>query len=311
MIVCIGTTPVYQRTMVLARLTVDAVNRTADVHDYPSGKAINAARVLKELGEEEIVVGFAGGSRGRLMLEELQQSGIRHDFVSIEQNTRQCITLIDCYNGTATEIVEEAQPVDAAAWQQLETKLRHLADEASAGDVWLFSGTLPPGTPDDAYARLVPMLLAKGIRVIADVQGEPLLQMLQQKGIIAKLNRDEFGSSMQVPVKSDASLREAVKLAVRTENAIVITLGKDGALAGDKNGLWRISSPKISAVSAVGSGDSFAAGLAAGLRRGLTLHEACALASACGAANAETPYAGHLQREEAERLLGEVTIKPA
>lgn len=310
MIVCVGTTPAYQSTMVLEQLVIDGVNRSANVHDYAAGKSVNAARVLRELGEAPLAVGFAGGTRGEILLGHLDRSGIRHDFVRVEPNTRLSITVIDARRGTATELVEESKDVGTEAWKVLETKLRSLAESAKSGDIWVFSGTLPPGSPVDAYARLVPLLRSKGLRIIADLQGEPLVQMLLQKGIIAKLNREEFAVTMQVPIDSDWSLREAVRLAVRSENGIVVTLGKDGALAGDETGLWRISSPKINAVSAVGSGDSFAAGLAAGLKRGMALRDACTLASACGAANAMTPYAGHLQREEVERLLSEVTIKP-
>jgi tagatose 6-phosphate kinase len=309
MIVCVGTTPVYQRTMVLERLTLDDVNRTADVHDYASGKSVNAARVLHELGEEQIALGFAGGSRGKILLEDMQQSRIRHDFVMAGPNTRQCITLIDRSNGTATELVEESRAVGPAAWQELETKMRQLANEAASGDVWLFAGTLPPASPEDGYARMVPSLLTRGVRIIADLQKAPLLAMLQHRGIIAKLNRDELGWTLGCKVDSEAALRAAVQEATKSGNAIVITLGKDGALAADGSGVWQESSPSVSTISAVGSGDSFAAGLAAGLRRGMTLHDACALASACGAANAMTAYAGHLRREDVERLVGEVTIR--
>jgi len=310
MIVCVGTTPVYQRTMTLERLIIDDVNRTADVHDYASGKAVNAARVLHELGEDQTAVGFAGGSRGRILLEDMERSGIRHDFVLVQPNTRQCITIIDRSNGTATELVEESKAVGPVAWQELEDKLQKLAAGTASGDVWLFAGTLPPASPDDAYARLAPSLLDRGVRIIADLQRAPLLAMLQHRGIIAKLNRDELGWTFGCNVDSDAALHAAVEQAIKGGNAMVVTLGRNGALARDGGRVWRVSSPKVKAVSAVGSGDSFAAGLAAGLRRGVTLQAACALAAACGAANAMTAYAGHLHRGDVERLMGDVIITP-
>jgi tagatose 6-phosphate kinase len=71
---------------------------------------------------------------------------------------------------------------------------------------------------------------------------------------------------------------------------------------------WRIHSPKIEVVSPIGSGDSFAAGLAAGLMRGEPLYEAARLGAACGAANAATPVAGFVRAEDVERLTQEIRI---
>ena len=60
MILCIGTTPTVQRTMVFDRLTVDEVNRATEVTEYSSGKAINVARVLTQIGEaERISISYA------------------------------------------------------------------------------------------------------------------------------------------------------------------------------------------------------------------------------------------------------------
>src|SRR5690348_14565331 len=108
MILCLGTTPVYQRTMVFERVTPDAVNRAREVWDYASGKAVNAARVVHTLGRDVVVTGFAGGARGKALVEDLESSGVVHDFVWTPAETRQCITVIDRSNGTATELVEES-----------------------------------------------------------------------------------------------------------------------------------------------------------------------------------------------------------
>lgn len=80
-------------------------------------------------------------------------------------------------------------------------------------------------------------------------------------------------------------------------------------MAGDGQAVWRVRSPGIEAVSAVGSGDAFAAGLAIGLRRGDPLPDACRLAAACGAANALTPLAGHLRTEDVTQLSADVIVE--
>src|SRR5258708_3397627 len=75
MILCLGTTPVYQRTMVFDRVTPDAVNRAREVHDYASGKSVNVARVVHTLGEPLLATGFVGGGRGEALLRDLDASG--------------------------------------------------------------------------------------------------------------------------------------------------------------------------------------------------------------------------------------------
>jgi fructose-1-phosphate kinase PfkB-like protein len=87
-----------------------------------------------------------------------------------------------------------------------------------------------------------------------------------------------------------------------------VTVGKDGAVVSDGRSFTTLRSPKITPVSAIGSGDSFAAGLAAGIVRGNSVPDAVKLAVACGAANALTEMAGHLSLADVERLLKQVTI---
>ena len=50
MILCLGTTPTMQRTMLFPRVRIDEVNRAAEVREYASGKSVNVAKVLKTLG---------------------------------------------------------------------------------------------------------------------------------------------------------------------------------------------------------------------------------------------------------------------
>jgi tagatose 6-phosphate kinase len=307
MIVCIGTTPCYQRSMTFQQLTVDAVNRTALVHDYASGKSINAARVLHELGETHVAIGFAGGTRGNELLGDLKRVGIRHDFVTVEPHTRQCITVIDDANATATELVEESQRIGEISWSKLHEKLQQHAEQASGGDIWLFSGSMPPDSPADACTSLVPMLQSRGVTVIADLSGAHLRQMLAIGNVIAKVNQHELESTLSSQPESGAKSDE-VEREIARGNRFVITLGKHGAIAADSGGTWSIKTIQLRAVSAVGSGDAFAGGLCSALVRGKSLPDACKLGAACGAANAMTPYAGHLSKSDVERFLREIVV---
>ena len=89
----------------------------------------------------------------------------------------------------------------------------------------------------------------------------------------------------------------------------------DGAIAFEMGKFWRVRTPPIKSVSAVGSGDAFAAGLAAGRHRaGGTAGDpraALALAAACGAANAMTTDSGWVRPLDLGEILPKVTVEEA
>ncbi|HEY2589177.1 MAG TPA: hexose kinase [Tepidisphaeraceae bacterium] len=306
MILCLGTTPVYQRSMTFDRVKPDGVNRAKQVADYASGKSLNVARVLHTLGKDPLATGFVGGSRGRMLCGDLDAAGIRHEFVTVKPETRQCITVIDQSAGIATELVEESAPVDEPAWQELDRKLRWLLPQSN---LWIFSGTLAPGAPQDFYARWLPLARETGATAILDARGEPLTLALQHGNAIYKLNRDEFAGTLGTDLSDDRTLIDAIRTHTPPDGKLIITLGKSGAIGSDATNVWHVHSPTIQAISAVGSGDAFAAGLGAGLSDGIQLQDALKLAAACGAANALTPFAGHLRPEDVQRLQEQARVE--
>ena len=306
MILTLGTTPAVQRSMVFDRLVLDGVNRTHDVQQYASGKSINAARVLKTLGNDVSCTGFVGGDSGEFLLDDLDKSDIAHSFIRVEQSTRLCITLIDRGNSAATELIEESQPVAEHVYDQLLAKLRELLPDASAV---LLCGSLPPDAPQDFYARCVNAAVSTGKLVLLDATGLPLQLALASRPTIIKPNRQELSQTVKVAVESDLELKSAIAaLIAMGPQWAVVTNGSKDTVASDGKSFWRISSPKIEVVSAIGSGDAFAAGLIAGISTGQTIPHACQLAAACGAANAMTSMAGHVNPGDVNRLLKDVSI---
>lgn len=306
MILCVGTTPVFQRSMVFERLRLDDVNRAASVHEYASGKSVNVARVLRALGEDPVATGFAGGPRGEAMRRDLDAARVRHDFVTTRAPTRQCITVIDRENNTATELIEESSPVDEGDWASLYETIDRLLRGA---DGLVLSGSLPPGAPAEFYASCLMRASGRRRPAVLDTRGEPLRAALRHGEFVVKLNRQELASTVGRPLENDDELRAAMGATTPAGGATVVTLGADGAIATDGRDTWRVRVPAVTTRSAVGSGDSFAAGLVSGMVRRLALPEALALAAACGAANAMTDLAGHLFPADVEAIQSRVPIE--
>jgi tagatose 6-phosphate kinase len=292
--------------MIFDRVELDKVNRAAEVIDYASGKSPNVARVLQTLGAEVLEVGFAGGDRGRFLISDLERAGIACDFVLVSSQTRLCTTVIDRAAGTATELVEESTPIEASAWSELHRKLSDLLPLAR---LCVFSGSLPPQAPQDFYARWADRAAQLGIPMILDARGVPLRLALPHKGLIAKLNQEELASTLNRPLETDAAVRAAMQEILPPDGAVIVTMGARGSLATNGPEMWHVLPPKVKAISAVGSGDAFAAGLAIELSRDRSFSQALTTAAACGTANALTPLAGHVIPGDVARLAAKIQVR--
>jgi tagatose 6-phosphate kinase len=308
MILCIGTTPAAQRVMSFARLALDAVNRAATTLDGAAGKSVNVAKVLQAVGEHPVATGFLGGDRGQYIQALLKARGIETEFVTVAARTRQCITVIDESAQTQTELVEESPAASALEYERLMGIIRKHIPGCRAA---VMSGTLAPGGPADFYFQCVQMAREAGALSVVDAQGATLAQALKARPGLVKPNRAELAATVGRELTDEAATRKAmVELFERGAERVVVTAGKDPALAFDGRQFWRVTAPRITAVNPIGSGDAFTAGLVWRLLRGNSLGEACRWATATGTANALTLMAGEVERADVERLVKEVRVEP-
>jgi tagatose 6-phosphate kinase len=302
MILCVGTTPTVQRTMVFDRLEVDEVNRAVEVAEYSSGKAVNVARVLTQIGEAALAAGFVGGRRGAFLVEDLAKWNVASESVATDGQTRLCTTLIDRHAGTVTELVEEAPPASAAEWDDLIARIDRLLPTAACA---VFSGTQAAGGPQDFCDRWA----GRGVPIIVDTRGAALRRALVTPGCVVKVNRAELDAALGVSCEAGEADETRLLSGAPPGGLLVITMGKSGAIAGDGATVWRVPAPAVHAVNPIGSGDAFAAGMAAAIARGRPVEDQLRLATACAAANAMTPMAGTVRAADVERLASEVVVQ--
>jgi tagatose 6-phosphate kinase len=308
MIICLGTTPALQRSMTFDRLAIGAVNRAVRSRHYASGKSINAARVIATLGHAVLATGFLGGASGALIHRELERDHIKNDFVDVSPATRTCVTAIDAAARTATELVEEAVHVEAALYDQLLHRLeRHLG----TASVLVLSGSLPSGAPPGFYEACVKLAAAAHVEVVLDAKGPELLAALPRHPRLIKPNRDELGKTLDLKLKDDPSTLAAMRQLIASgARQVIVTDGPRPVLCADAKSAWRLTPPKIQPVSAIGSGDALAAGVAIAIDQGMDLVAATTLGIACAAANALTPDAGHLDPADVKRLQAQIATEP-
>ena len=134
MILCVGTTPAVQRTMVFGHFHLDEVNRAKRVRRQrggqgdqrgPGGGPAGAQGALHRLHRR----GRPGGSSSmNWIAREWPIALSKCPFA-----TRICTTILDEQTGHTTELVEESQPVDPARWSDLEDLI---AGELPAARLW-------------------------------------------------------------------------------------------------------------------------------------------------------------------------------
>jgi tagatose 6-phosphate kinase len=254
-----------------------------------------------------VATGFLGEDRGEYLRALLEARGLELDFVKVAPRTRQCITLLDTSASTHTELVEESQPVAAADFEELMRVIRRRVKGCRAV---VMSGTITPGGPVDLYFHVTQIARDAGALSVVDAQGDALLEALRARPGLVKPNRPELAATLGRELKDEAVVRSAMReLCERGAQRVVVTAGKEPALAFDGQSWWRVHPPRIDATNPIGSGDAFAAGLVWRLLRGENLGQACRWASAVGAANALTVMAGEVRCNDVERLVGEVKVE--
>lgn len=295
-IVIAGLSPAVQRTWTVPGFAEGRVNRIRDVEVHPSGKPVNTARAARALGAAVTVCCPVGGLPGALWRDMLDAGGgIAVRAVAVAAPTRICATLIDAPTGRVTELVEEA---GALSPEELDRWIRETADAAAHADILVLAGNLPPGTPANAYARVVDACRRNGLVTVADTSGPAAAAVVTAGVDILKMNRDEWAATEPLPGARPQRL--------------VITDGPGEIEVREAGRAARLRPPRVDAVNTTGCGDAFTAGMALAWRSSGDLAEAATYGAACGSAAALTRVPGGFDPADAKRLRDRVSpVAPA
>lgn len=277
------------RTLALDRLDRGGVSRARSVAAVVGGKGVNAARVALALGGDPLLVGFAGGAMGEVLIRGLEVEGIRSNLVQVGGETRVTITFLEA-DGTVTLVNEPGPDVTTA-------ECGRLVDAAVAAvrpdEPVLVTGSLPPNARPTLYAELVAAL--SGHDVVVDAGGLVLEAALAEQPFLVKPNREEAAAWGGQPA--------GALVAAGARNALVTDGPRDAVFAADGE-LVRLRPPRVEAVNPVGSGDALAGALLTALEQGEPLRDALRLGIAAAADNARHRTAGRIDPDHVRALAG-------
>lgn len=299
-LLCITPNPALDRTLTVPAFALGGVSRTADVLLAAGGKGLNVARAARTLGVDVLCLGILAGHTGRLIADLAGDEGLTSAWTWGEGETRTATIIVS--NGGATVINEQGQPVQPETWDRFTADVLAHAESA---DVVCVSGSYPPAISAAEIARWFGTLANTGKPIWIDSSGTALGAALHTHGINVKVNGDEIGAALQCSVTDAASAADAAAQARQhTGKAVVVTMGKYGAVMVTDSGCYSAQPPDIPIMSDVGSGDSFLAALAIdgataeGLRRAI----------AAGTANALSVGGGQFSLHDFERVLAGTTV---
>ncbi len=307
-ILALGLTPALQRTLLFDRFRVGEVNRALETHRSAAGKAVNVGLALAALGERSLVMGFNGGTVGRLVEADMRRRGVEPAFTRLARATRTCTTILEGAGGGETELVEEAPAMTQRQLRRLAREVRKLLPGCRALSI---SGTLPPSLDGVGfYGEIADMAAARGLPWAIDSQREPLLAALSRRPLVAKLNAHELAATCGADCRTPARLRRgAARLIAAGARLVLVTDGPRPAFLLVEDGrAWRLWPPRVRTINAIGSGDCVMAGLLQALLRGDPPPRAARFGLACGSANAATLLPADFTARAARQLLSRCRV---
>ncbi len=274
--------------------------RMSSTRYEPGGGGINVARVIAVLGGDAEALYLAGGEMGSFLDRLLDEQKIRRRRIPVAGQTRIAFMVQEQSTGLEYRFIPAGQPVEPEAIDLCFEALASL----NSGYV-IASGSLPPGAPEDTFARMAKSAAGKGSKFVLDTSGAGLKAALQGSRLfLVKPSRGELEQLMERKLDEDGIRQAAADLVARgAAEFVAVTLGADGALLASATGILRLPATHVRVRSAVGAGDSFLGAMVWAMSEGKPPEEAFRLGIAAGAAATMTPGTKLCRREDIFELF--------
>jgi 6-phosphofructokinase 2 len=242
-----------------------------------------------------------GGIIGRLLEELVVREGIESRAVLVTAETREDFTVHEEERGQQFRFVFAGPKMTEMEWQgclnavcSLEPFPRYL----------VASGSLPPGVPEDFYARVAQAAREHGANFLLDTSGPPLRAALY----LIKPNLHELMDLAHVHADDPDGQAAACRQIVEQGQAqiVALTLGDKGALLTTGGGTWHIPALAIEPASVVGAGDSFLGAMTWSLAEGHSVEMAFRYAIAAASAALLQPGTELCHGADIKRLFHDV-----
>jgi len=270
------------------------------------GKGINAARALWDFGLTDVdAITPYGGVMGERFAQLVREDGLPVTLIPVEGETRRNVAVIDD-EGLTLKLDQRGNPLSAKELERIEVALVEKLPSAS----WLtLNGSLPPGTPEDYYARLIALAKQHGVKTLVDTSGPALAPSLAAGPTLAKPNRPEAERLLGRSLLSErASLSGAQEILARGPERVILSLGGHGAMAVWDDKRIHAIPPEIESGSPIGAGDVLGAVTVGALQRGDSFQDAFLWGVAAATVAASLPGLGTGAMDQVEQMRERIEV---
>lgn len=307
--------------MILSVCLNPAVDRTSEGAFYPvrkvkkvkkavysaGGKGVNIARAIKTLGSEALIIGFSGGYTGRFFESLLLEEGINGCFIPIKGMTRLNWTMLEPAAGRETHFVEPGPKLSSGEVLKFRDIFEKVLSDENI-DCAVFSGSLPPGAPEDIYFELIKESRKRGIKTALDTRGGALKKSICAKPDMIKPNKEELEELAGRKLKT---IGDAADFAAGLDiPETLVSMGGRGSILASGGGMLRAAPVKTSGLSSVGCGDALLAGyIFSRFLKNERPEDALTTGSACALANLRGRLPGAFSLKDIKTCKREIKVK--
>ena len=308
-ILTVTANPSIDTTATVDLVIAEAKLRCASPSHLPGGGGINVSRAIRELGGSSTAIYPAGGYYGGLLKHLLDVEGLSHLPLDIEDLTREDLIVLEKSTGRQFRF---GMPGPLMKETDIKRMLEAIRSISPKPHYVVASGSLPPGAPQDFYARVADVSREIGARLIVDTSGRPLQIAARSDLFILKPNLRELAQIIGHDIRDETEIRPAARSVLETggSEAVVVSLGPVGALLVTKSESLFVRAPAVRVVSRVGAGDSLVAGIVFSLSQGASLEDSVRYGVASSSAAVMSPDIQLCRHRDVERLYKVIRTDP-
>ncbi len=298
-IVTLTLNPALDKSTAVAHLSPEQKLRCSALQLDAGGGGINVSKGIRKLGGDSTAVFPVGGHNGRRLSELVTEAGIPVETVQIAGETRENFSVLETGSGAQYRFTFPGLPLTEKEADACLDLVRQLKPE-----IFVASGSLPPGLPETYYEKVAAFAKAIDTRFILDTSGAALLAAADEGLYLLKPNLAELSALAGVPKLEINQVDDAALDIIHQGKCeiVVVSLGPQGALVVTRDGFEHIPAPTVKKQSTVGAGDSMVAGMVWALSTGKTPREMAQIGVACGTAATMNPGTELFHTEDVWRL---------
>ena len=205
-------------------------SREDEVHLHAGGQGFWISRLIAELGVDVVLCGSFGGESGRVARALIEDERVAvHGIAAAGSNGTY---VHDRRSGKRIELATMAS--DPLTRHELDELYGIVLLEGLESDVTVLGGpTGPPIVPPSTYRRLAGDLRANGSKVVADLSGDPLAEVLSGGVDVLKISEEELRDEHRISSDDPAAVVEAMRTLAGEGAKHVVTTRATLARGGD------------------------------------------------------------------------------